>query len=225
MVSKIDTKEWFTPNLTSELILNALIEKINYDCSILELGCGSGFIGIKLFNSKSLNLKMHASDISEASVEKAIKNYKNSRIPCQIKVSDGLSAWGNSKFDVIVSDVSAIDEDVANISNWYVDAPCKTGDGGDEIILRLISEVSSYLNKGGIFIFPLISLSNERQIKLHLLNHDFKFHEIFYKKWPLPEYFNDYIDELHKRKSMEHINFKEMFGKLICWTSVCIAHK
>ena len=104
-------------------------------------------------------------------------------------------------------------------------APCNTGDGGDKIILKLISQVSKHLNKGGVFIFPLISLSNEMRIKSHLLDYNFKFQEIFYKEWPLPEYFNDHIDELNKRKSMKYINFKEMFGKIICWTSVCIAHK
>ena len=106
-----------------------------------------------------------------------------------------------------------------------MDAPCKTGDGGDKIILKLISQVSGYLNKGGIFIFPLISLSNENKIRSHLLKHNFKFQETFYKEWPLPEYFSDHINELHKRKSLKYIDFKEMFGKLICWTSVCIAHK
>ena len=64
--------------------------------------------------------------------------------------------------------VSAIDEKVANISKWYLNAPCKTGDGGYRIILRLISEVSEHLNKGGSFIFPLISLSSLDKIKDHL---------------------------------------------------------
>ena len=110
-------------------------------------------------------------------------------------------------------------------SEWYVNAPCNTGDGGDKIILKLISQVSKHLNKGGVFIFPLISLSNEVRIKSYLLENNFKFQEILYKEWPLPEYFNNHKDELIKRKSMKYINFKEMFGKLICWTSVCIAHK
>ena len=221
----IEIDNCFSPNLTSKLVLKAMVDKLNFDCSILELGCGSGFISINFAKNKSKNFNLFASDICKKAVDTATKNYKDNDIICELKQSDGFKSWDNQKFDVVVSDVSAIDEKVANISKWYLNAPCKTGDGGYRIILRLISEVSEHLNKGGSFVFPLISLSSLDKIKDHLKSNNFIFEEIYLTEWPLPDYFHKFTKDLNLRKDKGYINFKEKFGKLICWTSVLIAHK
>ena len=66
-------------------------------------------------------------------------------------------------FDFIVSDVAAVAEEVSNISPWYKGCITICYDGTKHII-NIISNTKKYLNKNGKFIFPIISLSDEKKI-------------------------------------------------------------
>ena len=58
----------FKPNLTTKLSIEVAFEKLKDDINVLDLGCGSGVIGIALMKSFA-KLRMHCSDVHSTAVE------------------------------------------------------------------------------------------------------------------------------------------------------------
>ena len=86
---------------------------------------------------------------------------------CNFELKNGslLKPWENKKFDLIINDVSGISEVIAKKSIWFKNVPCKTGFLMEPIwTLKIIKSSSSYLNKKGGIIFPIISLSDSKKI-------------------------------------------------------------
>ena len=64
----------FTPNLTSKLSYETALKNIKNSNKILDLGCGSGIIGIGLLKNKK-NIKIYCSDSSKKAVELSKINF------------------------------------------------------------------------------------------------------------------------------------------------------
>ena len=88
----------------------------------------------------------------------------------ELKNGSLLKPWENKKFDLIINDVSGISEVIAKKSIWFKNVPCKTGSDGTDLTLKIIKSSSSYLNKKGGIIFPIISLSDSKKSLKQLKN-------------------------------------------------------
>jgi len=212
----------FKPNLTTKLSIEAALDELKNNSSILDLGCGSGVIGIALMKTFP-NVKMYCSDVDENAIKNAKKNFKNNNLSADIRSGNLFEPWKEKKFDYIINDVSAISRLVAKISPWFgKNIPCESGDDGTDLALSILQDGPDFLNKGGSMQIPLISLSNVDKI-VDYAKDKFLYVKITKSKsWFLPEEMDNFKDILYKLKSKKLINFEEKFEKFICNTSVAI---
>ena len=116
----------FKPNLTTISIIEALKKiKLKKKINILDMGCGSGVIGIFIKKFLSRKSKVVMVDFSQYAVSLAKKIQKNN-VKIEIFKSNVFDNV-KGKFDLIIDDISAIDEKIAknfgtiNLSHINVD--------------------------------------------------------------------------------------------------------
>jgi methylase of polypeptide subunit release factors len=215
----------FQRNLTSLLLEKALRDYLlthKTSKHVLEIGCGDGNITRSIAADFRHN-KYFASDISREAIEEANKLCPDDlKEIIEFKTSDGFQHWDISEFDIILCDISAINQKIAAISDWYVGIQHETGDDGLESIRPIIENVTRYLTPNGIFILPSISLSNTS--KLHdLLSHNFKSATLVESKdWPVPKELSQKIIELKIPNKGVDWSTKNKFGIEIANTGVLL---
>jgi release factor glutamine methyltransferase len=159
----------------------ALIEEKKKNCSVLDLGCGSGVIGISL-TLLCDNAKVTASDISLEAIEAAKQNAKALKIKHRMSFAQG--DWfdpfnkllGEKKFDFIVSNPPYIRSRV--IPRLQIEVkdhePLGALDGGDdglEHYLKIIPESVLHLKRGGALILEIGSDQGESVRRIALESH------------------------------------------------------
>ncbi len=215
-------KNVFTPNLTSKLLIEAIIDNIRYKkkMSIVDLGCGSGIVGLSV--AKFLNLKddLFFSDLSSVAIENVKENLKFFKKKGETRKGSLLSPWGEKKFDIIINDISAISSSVSKISPWFKKIPCESGKDGTDLSLNFLKNLPKNINKNSKVFFPILSLSNEKKV-VNFAEKKFKNLKCVSKiYWPLPKSMEKKIKILLKLKEKNYINFKIISGKIICNTSI-----
>ncbi len=215
----------FQRNLTSIILEKALRDYIR-TCSnvteILEVGCGDGNI-TRAIASDFRGNKYFASDISKVAVDTAknLCSFEVSQI-VEFRSSAGLNAWADKKFDVILCDISAINQRIAELSDWYIGVECNTGDDGLGAIRPIIENVKDYLRPGGIFILPTISLSNTDELE-SLLKQVFHSVTMVEKKdWPMPKNLSKAILDNNIPDKGINWSTKNKFGIEIASTGVLL---
>ena len=104
----IKSKKVFTPNATSDLLVHSTIKILKKKSDILDLGCGTGFVGLSISKNSKLKNNYYFSDISKKAIELCIKNAKKNKIRIEAKTGGIFQPWKNRKFDIIVESVSGI---------------------------------------------------------------------------------------------------------------------
>ena len=215
----------FEPNLTSQLSFETAILEIKSNFKVLDLGCGSGIIGLALMKSIS-NIEMSCSDLDNDSVENTKKNFAKHQLTAEIRKGNLFDPWLNKKFDYIINDVSAISSVIAKNSIWFKNkVPCDCGEDGSNLTLSIIKKAPNYLTKNGSMQIPLISLSNVQKI-VNVAKENFLDVKIIKSKdWFFPKEMENLKDKMNELKSKNYINFDEKFGKIICTTSIAVCKK
>jgi ubiquinone/menaquinone biosynthesis C-methylase UbiE len=212
----------FKENLTSKLLQEASIKVVNHQNSIskiLELGCGDGNISkYVLKNQKKINI-LSASDISKKAIKVAKQNFEQK---INFKTGDLFSPWKDEKFNIIISDVSSINDQVAFLSPWYKNIKCSCGQDGLNNIKNILTNIDKHAEKKCLFILPIISLCNTSKL-YKLLKRKFKKVLLTKKKeWPLPKFFEENITQFKILKIQKKIEFRKKFGIYIAYTRVAI---
>lgn len=214
----------FCPTATTTTLLKAIREYINKPGKILDLGCGCGVIGITLHKMGLADSPLYASDLSRQAIDSVNKNAKLH--DCSIVAKNGylFGPWPNKRFDYIVNDVAGISIDAAKISPWYNDIPCEAGIDGTLLVSEVLKEAPGYLNKGGLFFFPIISLSNVDKILAVAQDSFQNVKKLTHQEWPLPSTMCKYNSILEKLEKSKHIQIEKKFGMIICFTDVYVAY-
>ena len=101
-------KTVFQPTATTNFLIEQTLKKIKKPLKVLDLGCGSGVIGIILGKILNFNREIYASDASLNAVKIARKNFKKFKIKNITKHGNLFSPWSGEKFDIIINDVSGV---------------------------------------------------------------------------------------------------------------------
>ena len=83
----------FKPTGTSQLLVNSAKKIIKAKKKILDLGCGSGIIGINLSRCLNLKFKIYFSDISKSVCLNTLQNCKKFKIKNEIKQGSIFKPW------------------------------------------------------------------------------------------------------------------------------------
>jgi ribosomal protein L11 methylase PrmA len=210
----------FMPNLTTALCAQVGLKLVKPNATILDLGCGTGAVGIILAQHTKAKTPIFASDLSPIAVQSAISNFKKHNIQSDCRVSSLFDAWSGMKFDYIFDDISGISEDLVEISPWFADGvPCNSGPTGIELSVRVIDQASKYLGEGGL-ILPVLSLSNRRQV-IEKAKQSFQYVEqVAIQEWPMPREMLEHKPQLEKIRRRGDISYQEKFNHLICTTEI-----
>ena len=222
----IRLKKVFTPNATSDLLVaNSLKILKKKKSDILDLGCGTGFVGLTVAKNLKFKNNYHFSDISKKAIFICKKNSKKNKIKIEAKTGALYKPWNNKKFDLIIESVSAIAKKIADISPWYTNnIPCACGQDGTILVAQVLKESKKYLKKNGKLIFPIVSLSNKKKI-LKIAKKYFKTVKLMdTKDWPLPKSMYSKSNLLDKLKKKGHISFKRKFGLILYTSDIYIAY-
>ena len=148
------------PRQDTELLVETTAGLIgNTEAKVLDIGTGSGCIGIslaKLCNSSRITLL----DFSKKALETAKENAVLNNVECDTVLCDILSEIPHGKFDVIVSNPPYIEtETVKTLDKTVKDfEPVTALDGGDDglIFYRRITEISkNMLSESGFIVFEI----------------------------------------------------------------------
>lgn len=215
-------KSIFSPNLTSKLSIEAALKNIGNRKDILDLGCGSGMIGIYILKEKKY-INLYCSDIQKLSVANSKKNFKKFKQKPVIKLGNLYEPWDGKKFDYIINDVSGISEKIAKVSPWFKNKiPCRTGESGTKLTISVIEKAKHYLKKNGCLQIAVLSLSDTKKIILKAKKSFKKVEVVVKKAWFLPDKMYKSKKLLVKLKKKKYVNFEEKFGKIICYTSIIV---
>jgi len=217
----------FIPNLTSELIVRSIEnnKKLLREKKILDMGCGSGVIGISVKKKIFKNSLIYFSDLSDSAIKLTKKNCKLNKISFILKKSNLLKEWSEESFDLIINDVSAISSFFLKNKIWYNrNIPSDTGIDGTKQIIKFLREIKKSNIKG--IIIPLISLCNTNKVKKIFEKENFKITSLIKQDWPLPEKLVlKERDQLLKLKNKKKINFKDIYGLFVANTEILYLKK
>ena len=210
----------FIPTSTSSILIDASAKKINKKSKILDLGCGSGIVGISLGKILKISKKIYFSDISSQAIDDVNFNAHYHKINFSAKKGSLFQPWKKEKFDFIINDVAAISDKIAKISSWYKNVSCDAGSDGTMLVNKVIAQSKKYLNDDGALFLPLISLSNEKKILKEIKKNYKKITLLKYVDWPLPKDMYKHKKILYELKDKKKINFQMKWDMIICRTSV-----
>jgi len=214
----------FVPTATTTNLINSVKGYISKPGKLLDLGSGSGVVGIALSLNKMVDLPLYASDLSEGALECIIKNCNRYDIPVTAKGGSLLEPWSGEKFDYIVDDISGIAEEVAKLSPWFNNVPCVSGVDGTDLTIQVLRNAPAHLNVDGLLFFPVISFSNVDKI-LDVARENFTNVELLGREeWPMPKDMYQHIDVLKRMQQEGHIQYKDMFGMILCFTDIYVAY-
>jgi methylase of polypeptide subunit release factors len=210
----------FYPTGTTEEIIKSVSRCINNPGKLLDLGCGAGLVGIALSLMGKAKGTLYASDLSEDASNLTKANALKFDIPIISLHGSVFEPWNGEKFDYIVDDISGISEIISDISPWFKNTSCRSGNDGTDLTIEVIDNSSQYLKKNGVLFFPILSLSNSEKIINYAKTKFNNVEMISRKDWRIPDELLEHKDLLFKLRDKGHINFKEKYGWLLFSTEV-----
>jgi len=214
----------FSPTGTTGVLFDAVRSRLSNPGKTLDLGCGCGVLGIALHRMGLVREPLYASDLSQDAVDCAKQNALIHDCPIALKCGSLFEPWENEKFDYIVNDVSGVAVEVAKISPWFKHIPCCSGVDGTELVTQILDKAPAYMNKGGLFFFPVISFSNADKILAAARKSFSVVEELAYQEWPLPKEMYAHLEMLKELQGQGHIQIVEKFGMALYSTKAYMAY-
>ena len=217
------TKGVFVPTATTNILIKAVMKRLSAPAKILDLGCGTGVVGLALCKYGLVNLPVYASDLSQTAVACCRENFSRYDYVVDARSGSLFEPWENMQFEVIVDDISGVAADVAKISPWFDGIPCDTGPGGTDLVVNILKNAAKHLAPGGSFFFPVLSLSNV-DLLLETANCHFTSVELVERQeWPLPAELKKQLPLLESLAVKGFVKLHSRFGIQLGYTEVYCA--
>jgi release factor glutamine methyltransferase len=214
----------FLPTGTSELLVNTVSSQIKQPGSMLDLGCGTGLVGLSLAKLGLANFPVYFSDLSEDAAKLTIQNSNKHNLVVDVRVGPLYEPWKDMSFDYIIDDVSGISEEIAKISPWFQNVPCVSGLDGTDLVIDVLKHAPLYLKKNGKIFFPVLSLSNTKKI-LNAAYKNFKNVKLLARKnWTLPSEMLPHLETIRSLAMKNVIQVEEKFGMVLWYTEIYEAY-
>ena len=142
------------PRADTEILIEKALSKINvHDHNeILDLGCGTGIIGITIAIERPLS-KVTLIDQSEYAIENTKENQTLHKVTnAMIQKSDWFSTLDQTKFDVILSNPPYLEDNDPHLSQGLEDEPLDalvSGPTGIEAIQYIIENAKNHIKQSG----------------------------------------------------------------------------
>ena len=169
------------PRPESEMIIEVTRNKLYDGMDVLDLGCGSGCIGLSLHCENS-QISLSLSDFSNKALSIAKKNALELEIKCKL-IHSNLFSNVNEKFDLIVANLPYIEkESFLNLQREVIlyepHEALYGGISGSDINKLFLSDVGKYLKAKGMFVIEFGEGQDAllRQELLRLKYKNFTFH-------------------------------------------------
>jgi release factor glutamine methyltransferase len=214
----------FLPTGTSEFLVNTVSSQIKQPGSMLDLGCGTGLVGLSLAKLGLANFPVYLSDLSEDAAKLTIQNSNKHNLEVDVRVGPLYEPWKDMSFDYIIDDVSGISEEIAKISPWFQNVPCASGLDGTDLVIDVLKHAPLYLKKNGKIFFPVLSLSNTKKI-LNAAYKNFRNVKLLARKtWSLPAEMLPHLETIRSLEMKNVIQVEEKFGMVLWYTEIYEAH-
>jgi release factor glutamine methyltransferase len=152
------SKAVFQPTLTSRALARSLPPVTG--ATVLDLGCGTGVLAIlaALRGAEQVD----AVDVMPQACELARSNARRNGVADRVNVTSGdlFESVAGRHYDIIISDVSGVADEVARLSPWYPETIPTGGRDGADHIVRLLHAAPAHLRPGGTLFFATGSISN-----------------------------------------------------------------
>lgn len=151
LVLNIDENVYY-PEDDSLMFADFLLKYIKKQKTMLEIGCGSGFLSIL---AAKMGLKVDSVDINETALNNTRKNAEENNVSLNVYKSD-LFSNVNKKFDLIVFNPPYLKESDVDI---YLSEEEKNTLANIDTVKRFLNNAKKYLNKKGKILVLLSDLS------------------------------------------------------------------
>ncbi len=163
------------PRPESELIIDVTKNLLFDGMRVLDLGCGSGCIGLSLYKENS-NITLFLADFSKKALSLSKRNAKDLMVDCEFIHSDLFSNIRN-KFDLIVTNLPYIAKDdfcflQKEIILHEPHEALYGGQSGLDVIKVFLDGVYKHMNRNGIFVLEF-GKGQDLSLKRELLRSNF----------------------------------------------------
>ena len=155
----VDERVLIPRSSIAELIASNFSPWVDSECMthVLDLCTGSGCIAIATALHMP-NLKVDATDISDAALEVAAINIKKHNVKDRVRLirSDLFSSIPKQRYDLIVSNPPYVSEtELETLPDEYAYEPrlgFAAGDEGLDIVIKILQQAGNYLTREGVLI-------------------------------------------------------------------------
>jgi release factor glutamine methyltransferase len=148
------------PRPETELLVEYVLKKLPENCTVLDIGTGSGAIALALAYERK-GLQVTGIDISKDALKIAEQNLKKYRLKNVVLMQSNLfENLGSRKFDCITANLPYVTEDeystlMPEVKDFEPKLALTATQEGLEIIYECIKKAPEYLNSQGLIIFEM----------------------------------------------------------------------
>jgi SAM-dependent methyltransferase len=207
----------FRPTSTTVLLLRAARKALaeQRPHSVLDLGCGTGIVGVVLAKLAPSDAVVCASDLSAAAVALARCNAERNGVAMQCRSGSLFDPWRGQRFNLIVDDVSGVAEPLDRLSGWFPpEVPGGAGPDGTRWVLEVLDQAPDFLAPGGQLVFPVLTLSREQLVAERARSRFAAVEQVEEQWYPLNDQLLDHLPLLEQLTTAGNVRVEKRGS---CW--------